>query len=199
MPLFQRTSAERRSAAALRASGLVAAALLLVTGCASGTAEAGPSPMPPAAAAPAPAPAPAKDSDRPSALSFTATTLDGTTIDTSTLQGEPVVLWFWAPWCTICRAEASEVAEVAAEFDGKVIFLGVPGRGEEAAMRGFVADTGTGEFDHLVDADGSLWGRFGVVSQPTYAFVSADGATEVFGGALGGDELRTRAASLAAG
>ncbi|MEM9463807.1 MAG: hypothetical protein AAGA90_00445 [Actinomycetota bacterium] len=25
-------------------------------------------------------------------------TLDGTTIDLASLQGEDVVLWFWAPW-----------------------------------------------------------------------------------------------------
>ena len=31
-------------------------------------------------------------------LSGEFTALDGTTVDLATLQGEDVVLWFWAPW-----------------------------------------------------------------------------------------------------
>ncbi len=32
------------------------------------------------------------------ALDFTGTTLDGTALDAATLAGQPVVLWFWAPF-----------------------------------------------------------------------------------------------------
>jgi hypothetical protein len=80
-----------------------------------------------------------------------------------------------------------------------VTLLGVPGLGPEGDMREFVEDTGTGGIRHLVDSDGSLWQRFGVVSQPAYAFVGADGSTQVFAGALVGDELRERAESLVGG
>ncbi len=31
-------------------------------------------------------------------LSGEFASLDGTTVDLATLQGEDVVLWFWAPW-----------------------------------------------------------------------------------------------------
>ena len=48
--------------------------------------------------------------------SFTGTTLEGASFDSSTLAGKPAVLWFWAPWCTVCRAEAPDVATVAAQF-----------------------------------------------------------------------------------
>ncbi len=140
-----------------------------------------------------------QDAAGATALAFTAPSLAGGTVDAADLAGEPVVLWFWAPWCTICRAEAPEVADVAAELDGTVTVLGVPGLGAEADMRAFVADTGTGAITHLVDADGSLWQRFGVVSQPAFAFVSPDGGVETFGGSLGGDELRSRALALTEG
>lgn len=146
------------------------------------------------------APGAGRDPERAvSPLAFTAATLEGGSLDAATLAGRPVVLWFWAPWCTICRAEAPEVADVAAELDGTVTVLGVPGLGPETDMRAFVADTGTGDITHLVDSDGSLWQRFGVVSQPAFAFVSSDGSVETFGGALGGDDLRSRALTLAAG
>lgn len=162
--------------------------MLLTTACAGGASADRPSSSG-AAAAPAATAEP---------LAFQATTLSGPELDVSTFAGEPVVLWFWAPWCTICRVEGPDVAAVAAEFDGEVTFLGVPGRGETADMAAFVQDTGTGGLQHLVDVDGSLWSRFRVVSQPSFAFVGPDGSVETFAGALGEEGLRTRAATLAA-
>jgi thiol-disulfide isomerase/thioredoxin len=133
------------------------------------------------------------------ALGFRGTTLDGSPFDAMTLTGEPVVLWFWAPWCTICRAEAPDVAEVAAEYAGRATFLGVPGLGEVSDMREFVSDTGLVGLTHVVDADGSLWQRFGVVSQPAYVFIGADGAVHAFGGSLDAESLRQAADDLLAG
>lgn len=130
------------------------------------------------------------------ALGFSGTTLTGDSLDVSTLAGTPVVLWFWAPWCTVCRAEAPDVAAVAAEFDGQVTVLGVPGRGEVDAMRAFVSETGTGTFTHVVDSDGSLWTRFGVVSQPSFVFVDSSGAATSFSGSLDVDDLRAALSDL---
>lgn len=90
------------------------------------------------------------------------------------------------------------MAAVAAEFDGRVRFLGVPGRGDVAEMRAFVTETGTGGLTHLVDADGSLWARFGVVVQPAFAFVGGDGTVQTHTGGLAADELRRRTAALLA-
>ena len=137
-------------------------------------------------------------SDADHALAFTAPTLAGPELDVSTLAGEPVVLWFWAPWCTICRVEAPDIAAVAADLQD-VTFLGVPGRGPADDMRSFVQETGTGDLQHLVDVDGSLWQRFRVVSQPSFAFVDGDGSVELFGGALGAEGLRARASALSRG
>lgn len=127
---------------------------------------------------------------------FPAATVDGRAFETATVQGRPVVAWFWTPWCTVCRAEAGDVAEIAKEFDGDVTFIGVAGLGDVADMREFVATTETDGFTHLEDDDGSIWGRFGVISQPSFAFVGADGQVEVFGGALGPNELRLRTERL---
>lgn len=103
----------------------------------------------------------------------------------------------WAPWCTVCRAEASDVTAVAAEFAGRVRVLGVPGRGEVEAMRGFVSDTGTRGITHVADVDGALWNSFGVVSQPAFVFVDRSGAAQSFSGSLGGDRLREILSELA--
>lgn len=91
------------------------------------------------------------------------------------------------------------MAAVAAEYDGRVRFLGIPGRGDVAEMREFVADTGTGALTHVVDADGALWQRFGVVTQPAFAFVGADGTARTEPGGMDADSLRRAADALLAG
>ncbi|SNR92110.1 redoxin domain-containing protein [Blastococcus mobilis] len=126
-------------------------------------------------------------------------TLDGQPFSWSRLAGRPAALWFWAPWCTICRAEAPEVAEVAAEYTGRVEVIGVAGRGDRTSMEAFVADTGTGSLTHLVDEDGELWSRFGIVSQPAFVFVDPSEDVETFAGSLGEAELRAVLDDLASG
>jgi thiol-disulfide isomerase/thioredoxin len=132
------------------------------------------------------------------ALDFQVSTVDGEPFDASALEGRPTILWFWAPWCTVCRAEGPDVAVAAAAIGEEVPIIGVAGRGDAAAMQEFVADTGTGGITHVNDADGSVWARFGVVAQPAFAFVAADGRVQVFSGALGESGLQDAAAQLAA-
>ena len=138
------------------------------------------------------------DSMSDSPLAFTAATVSGGELDLSTLEGKPVVLWFWAPWCTICRGEAPDVSEVAAEL-GDVTFVGVAGLGEVDAMKGFVSETKVTGFEHLADVDGAIWSKFGVSSQPSFAFVSPDGSVDTVVGSLGADALRDRASALLGG
>lgn len=130
--------------------------------------------------------------------SFAATTLDGAELASASFEGKPTVLWFWAPWCTICRAEGPEVSAAAAAFEGDVELIGVAGRGEVPDMESFVADTGTDALTHVIDDDGSIWADYGVVAQPAYAFVSADGSIDVVTGSLGEEALEERMAELAA-
>lgn len=51
-------------------------------------------------------------------LQFSGTTLSGAPFNGASLQGKPAVLWFWAPFCPFCNAEAPGVAQVAAANPG---------------------------------------------------------------------------------
>ncbi|MEV2275935.1 redoxin domain-containing protein [Nocardiopsis sp. NPDC049922] len=198
------TTASRRGTPLTLTAALLAL-LLGLTACASGDAENG------AGDGTAEAPAAqegaedggdaAGDSggETPDALAFETRTVDGDAFAGADLAGEPTVLWFWAPWCTICRGEAAGVAEAAARHSGDVEFIGVAGLGEVEAMRGFVSDTGTGELTHLVDEDGSIWSGFGVASQPAFAFVSADGTFATVQGTLSDDDLDAQVDLIADG
>lgn len=162
---------------------VVAAVALLASACGSGGSDAGT------------AAAELRLADR---ASFTAPQLGGGEFDSASIQGKATVLWFWAPWCTVCRAEAPDVVAAAAQFDGSVQVIGVAGRGEVPEMEQFLADTGTGGLNHLVDSDGAIWTQFGVAAQPAYAFIDDSGKIEVFVGALGRKALTERMQALAA-
>ncbi len=115
--------------------------------------------------------------------------IDGESFDASVISGRPTVVWFWAPWCTVCRAEAPNVVEVMSRYDDRVTFIGVAGRGQAAEMRTFVADTETDGLEHLDDSSGAIWEEFGIFTQPSFAFITADGDYETVTGALGVDGL----------
>ena len=140
---------------------------------------------------------PAEQVAVPAALDFEAPTVDGGTFAGASLGGQDSVLYFWAPWCTVCRAEAPTLPGVADDFDGQVTFYGVAGLSPDLdAMKGFVADTGTGGLTHIADTDGSIYTGFGVSSQTTFAFVDDDGSIEIVRGPLTEDDLRSRAQAL---
>lgn len=132
-----------------------------------------------------------------SSLSFESVTTDGDAFDASALDGADVVLWFWAPWCTICRTEApSVVAAAATNSDVRVI--GVASSGSLEEMQAFVADTETSALTHVADVSGDVWRQFEVVAQPTFVFVDDDGRTQTFAGALSEAALVDAMAQLAA-
>jgi thiol-disulfide isomerase/thioredoxin len=112
----------------------------------------------------------------PATLKFTGTTLDGKPFDAAMLTGGPVILWFWAPWCTTCFGQASSVNEMAARYGRRVTLLGVAGLDQSVpAMQRFVAEGETGNIQHLDDRTGMLWKRFGIAEQSTFVLINRAG------------------------
>ena len=75
------------------------------------------------------------------APSFSLTSLDGTTVDSSALKGNVVVLNFWATWCQPCMSEIPELKQVAASSKVKVIGIGLDQEGVKT-LTPFVANHG---------------------------------------------------------
>jgi thiol-disulfide isomerase/thioredoxin len=114
----------------------------------------------------------------PQVLQFSAKTVDGVDFSGQSLAGKPAVLWFWAPWCPTCQAEAPAVAK-AAQTHPSLTFLGVAARDQVPAMKHFVATYKMAGFTHLADVDASVWRHFGITEQPAFAFIAADGSAQV--------------------
>ena len=80
---------------------------------------------------------------RPVAPDFTGTTLTGSRLSFSSYRDKVVVLNFWGSWCVPCRAEASTLSEVAAQYHSSgVAFLGVDVRDTTASAEAFVRSFG---------------------------------------------------------
>ncbi len=177
-------------------ASLILAALALVAGCGA------PAGAPAGSAAPDPAqpnaavagePAP---SNVPSQLQFAATTVDGKEFSGQSLAGKSAVVWFWAPWCSICQKEAPGVLD-AARANPTVTFLGVAAQDQVPAMREFVSKYQVGWFEHVADTNAEVWKRFGVIQQPAFAFIKPDGTVELHNGTLSAQELAARTNALA--
>lgn len=56
-------------------------------------------------------------------------------------------------------------------------------------MQDFIDRHGVDAFPHLVDDDGALWERFGVITQPSWVFVDDDGTVRDVVGILGEDGI----------
>ncbi|MCL7382468.1 redoxin domain-containing protein [Streptomyces sp. 35G-GA-8] len=132
----------------------------------------------------------------PEALSFTATTVDGKPFDAKNLAGKPAVLWFWAPWCPKCKAQAAETVKVATAHQGEVNVVGVAGLDTNTAMKDFVAETKTGAFPHLSDEKGEVWKRFKVTEQSRYVILDKNGTTVYEGVLPAGKGLAEKVAGL---
>jgi len=139
--------------------------------------------------------APSSAAAVPEQLNFTAKTVNGPDFSGSTLAGKPAVFWFWAPWCPTCQREAPGVAKVA-RANPEATFVGVAALDQVPAMQEFVDKYDVGFFTNIADVDGAVWQRFGVTSQPAFAFVSADGSVDVVRGTLSEPALSTRVSTL---
>ena len=108
-------------------------------------------------------------------LGFTGKTLDGEPFDAAALAGKPALLWFWAPWCATCAAQAGSVTDVQAEYGDRLGVLGIAGMGDNADMHEFVTDSRWAACRNLDDEAGVLWKKFGITEQSTYVLVDRAG------------------------
>lgn len=139
----------------------------------------------------------APDADVFASVFSTSTPIDAD-FDGGSVAGRDTVLWFWAPWCAICRAEAPDINETAERFGDDVQLVGIAGRGSIGDMRDFIDDTDTNGLIHVADLDGAVWNAFGIFAQPAFAFIDDDGDIETFVGGLRSDDLADRIGELLA-
>ena len=110
------------------------------------------------------------------APNFEARDIDGNIVRLSDLQGQPVILNFWATWCTSCRAEIPALQRVFDERkDQGLEVIGV-GWGERSVgtARGYMEDLGA-TFIVAMDPTGEIGDAYRVFGLPLTLAIDKDG------------------------
>ena len=84
------------------------------------------------------------------------------------------------------------------QYGNEVLIVGVAGRDDLAAIESFVENLAVDQFEHAIDDDGSIWASYGILSQPSFAFIGEDGAVSTHTGPLGVAGLSERIDELLA-
>ncbi len=106
---------------------------------------------------------------------FLLETLEGDDLRMSSFRGRPVVVNFWATWCTSCREEIPQLAAAYDRFsDDALVIIGVDLQESVAAVRRFADEFGM-QFPVVIDKDGRVADRYRLLGVPTTYFIDRDG------------------------
>jgi len=109
------------------------------------------------------------------APAWTLATLDGGTLSSADLAGQPYVVNFWASWCGPCVDEHPVLTAAQAEHGAELTMIGVLYQDATGDAEAFLARYGDTGYAHVVDPDGRLAIDFGVTGPPETFFVDAEG------------------------
>jgi len=91
------------------------------------------------------------------------------------LAGKPVVVNFWASWCTTCKAETPTLVAAEKKWrDQGVGFLGIDSVDKDEAAKVFQDEFGM-EYASVVDPEGSTAAQWRVTAYPETFFIGRDG------------------------
>ena len=110
-------------------------------------------------------------------LDFTATTFEGKTVASQQLRGKPLVLNFYASWCTVCDRELPDFERVARQLDGQVAVLGANPQSNDTdkAQAAMIKRNGV-TYPTFPDPQDELLRQFNTTGGlPTTLFIDADG------------------------
>lgn len=154
-----------------------------------------------APAAVADAPVPPADPDSPRLPDVTVTEIDGggdVRLSSLAPSKKPLLIWFWAPHCPTCNAEAPSVEQFSKDHAKELTVVGLGAQDSLEQAEDFVDEHGVKTPQMLYDASFASWEHFGINGQPAAILVDRDGvARELWFGPFDEDEVLTKARALA--
>ena len=108
---------------------------------------------------------------------FTLSTPEGTAVTLSDYQGQPVLVFLWASWCSVCKATMPGLQEVYSAYHPRGFeILAVNTTNQDSlqvAMDYFQTQRYTYPF--LIDGDGAVSQAYQLHALPTAVLVGPDG------------------------
>lgn len=145
----------------------------LLTGCGGGEMRGGASSMP----GPVPEGVTFLDADDslPPAPDVSLNLLDGTLLTGSDLwERRPVVLFFFASWCTACARLQPGLVDLAERYRDRVVFVGIAGEDKQDALAPYLEEHDV-PYPVAIDERLTVWRSYGVREPPHPVVVSRGG------------------------
>ncbi len=119
-----------------------------------------------------------QEPEKTDAPDFTVFDAVGEPVKLSEMRGKPVVLNFWASWCSPCRGEMPEFERLYQESGGEIVFMMVDlvdGRRETKAKGARYIEEQGFTFPVYFDTEQDAAIRYGVSSIPRTIFIDREG------------------------
>ncbi len=130
---------------------------------------------------------------------FTLQALDGDSVTLSDYRGTPVVLNFWATWCSICKAEIPGMVAAYEDLEGDTVIIGVNVNEGAGLVAPYVDQMGI-SYPVWLDPDAAMAGAYDVRAFPTTYFIDERGViVDMHIGSLGEAALRRQMRELGGG
>jgi len=112
---------------------------------------------------------------------FSGHTLDARPLSLTDLRGKVVIVNFWASWCLECRPEMPILERLHREFAGRgLAVIGINAREDKQAVARYAAELRL-TFSLVLDPEGRINHRYGVIGIPTTFVIGRDGRAVAFG------------------
>jgi len=99
-------------------------------------------------------------------------TVDGKAFELSQFEGKPALIYFWASWCSICKAMRHSIDAIADDYPVMTLALQ---SGDAAEVKRFMK-TQRISIPVVPDPDGVIGRRFGIHGVPAAFVLGPDGA-----------------------
>ena len=102
---------------------------------------------------------------------ISATLLDRSPIQLAQYRGKPVLLHFWATWCSICRLEQSSIQSLSHSY--QVVSVAMQS-GEHQEVQNFMRQQSL-SFPAIADSNGEISQLYGVTAVPSSFILDSTG------------------------
>jgi peroxiredoxin len=117
---------------------------------------------------------------------FALSTLDGEIIRLSDFKGKPVLINFWATWCSPCRAEFPDFQKASVDNADTLVIIGINNTStdQKDQVPAFVQEFGV-TYPIVLDESGDTAKAYGIMGLPTSIFIDRNGnVNEIFTGPI---------------
>jgi thiol-disulfide isomerase/thioredoxin len=102
--------------------------------------------------------------------SFEGVLLGGQSFNIQSYQGKPLLLHFWATWCSICKMEGNSIASISEDYEVITVAMN---SGTDMEISAYLEEQGL-SFPVVVDKNGAIAERFGVRGVPTSLIIDSN-------------------------